>query len=156
MLANYFVRMILVGLALAGLAPGALLAQTPAPKTEAELLAAGNKPLTGRQISKLLLGNTIYVTFLAPIGIAPAGTQYTAFYRDAKTRLVLANSGPTAFKTFEANWWIEGDHVCHEAQVVRQGNQCQSLYQTSSGVYQCRNGNCHVLFRVVPGNPEKL
>ena len=153
-----YVRTILLGLVVASLAPSAISAQTPPPpKMEAELVAAGNKPLTGQQISALLLGNTAYMTFLAPIGKAVAGTQVKAFYRDAKTRVVAPGPGDVNFQKYQANWWIDGSHVCHETQVARQGHSCLSLYRASSAVYGCgENGICHFMIRVVPGNPDKL
>jgi hypothetical protein len=157
MLANSPVGTILLGLAVVSLAPGALFAQTPPPQKEADLIALGNKPLTGPQISALLLGNTTTITFLAPVGTSPAGTQFSAFYRDAKTRVVAPLRGSSTFKKYEANWWIEGNQLCAEQVVLAQGVLCTSLYQVSSGIYSCgKDGNCRTLFRVVPGNPEKL
>ena len=156
MLANFTVRMILMGLAVASLTPATLFAQTPPPKTETELVAAGNKPLTGQQISALVLGNTAYIVFLVPVGTAPAGTQIMAFYRDARSRVVAPRAGSVAFKKFEAKWWVEGNQLCHEVQVVGQGTTCLLVYQTSSAIYLCKDGNCRQMWRMVPGNPEKL
>jgi hypothetical protein len=156
MLANFSVRMILMGLAVASLTPATLFAQTPPPKNETELVAAGNKPLAGQQISALVLGNTAYIVYLAPVGTAPAGTQITAFYRDARIRVVAPRAGSAAFKNFEAKWWIEGNQLCHQQVVAAQGTSCSSLYQTSSAIYLCKDGNCRQMWRIVPGNPEKL
>jgi len=151
------VRTILMGLAVASLMPAALFAQTPQPKKEAELIASGNKALTGPEINALLLGNTIYVTFLVQVGRATPGTQTRAYYRDAKTRVMAPGAGHSEFKKYEANWWIEGDHVCHETQIATQGHSCMSLYKASPVVYGCgENGVCHLMIRVVPGNPDKL
>ena len=156
MLVNISARVIFLGLVVASFTSPALLAQTPSPKKEAELVAAGNKALTGPQISALLVGNTAQVTFLAPVGRAPAGTQFMIFYRDAKTRVVGPVAGSAAFKKTQANWWTEGNHLCAEAQITKEGHFCWSLYRISSDVYQCDKGNCSVVWRVVPGNPGNL
>lgn len=156
MLANLSFKVALSGLVIASLTPTALMAQTPLPKKEADLIATGNKPLTGAQISALVVGKTAYVTMLAPGGSFAAGSRYYVYYRDAKTR-VVAPSRAGAFKKFEANWWTEGDKLCVEVQVTREANSCYSVHQISSDLYQCNHrGDCNLQWHLVAGNPEKL
>lgn len=143
---------IVVGMAALNVTPGD--AQTPPPTKEAELVAAGHKRMTGQQSSTLLVGNTSYILYLAPLGGAKAGTLLPMFWRDAKTRIAVAPGG----KKIETNWWIEGDFVCGEQQVINRGHSCSSNYQVNSSYYSCVQpaGDCVYLMRVVPGNPDGI
>jgi hypothetical protein len=42
---------------------------------------------------------------------------------------VARRAGSSAFKKFEANWWIEGNLLGDEQVVVAQGHSCKSLGQ---------------------------
>lgn len=135
-------------------------AQIPPPKKESELIAAGTRPMTGQQISAILLGNTAYGLWLAPFGRAQTGSQFTNFFRDARTR-VLDPGTPASVgvgKHIELNWWLEGNLYCAEYQVAVKEHVCASMYQVSSAFYACiqPSGDCSLLFRVVPGNPGNL
>jgi hypothetical protein len=133
-------------------------AQPLSPKKDSELVAAGYKQLSGQQISALFLGNTAYAVALADMGPVRAGGKMAIYYRDAKTRIMVPSGGPDAGKKFEANWWIEGNFLCSEGQIVREGHSCASVYELKSSVYTCRqsDGSCRVQYRVVPGNPDKF
>lgn len=136
--------------------PGA--AQTPAPKKESELLAAGHKPQTGQEIIASVVGNTSYSLFLTPTGGTPAGAQITIFYRSAKVRVSVPSGGPGAGRKFESNWWIEGNFLCAEQRLVNTGHVCYSNYDVGSSIYSCVQpaGDCIFLSRIAPGNPDKI
>jgi hypothetical protein len=133
-------------------------AQGPSPKKDSELIAAGYKQLSGQQISALFLGNTAYAVALDYMGPVKPGGKMAIYYRDAKTRVMVPSGGPDAGKKFIANWWIEGNFLCSEGQIVREGHSCASVYELGSSVYTCRqsDGSCRVQYRVVPGNPDKF
>ena len=133
-------------------------AQTPPPKTEAELVASGHKKLSGQQIAAKLVGNTTYVLFLAPFRGAQAGSQVIIFYRDAKVRVSVPTGGPFSGKKIESNWWIEGNLYCVEQRIVGAGHECFSQIEVGSAVYVCTQpaGECIFLSRIVPGNPDKI
>jgi len=133
-------------------------AQVPTAKTEAQLLAAGYKPMSGAQIARLLTGNTIHMLFLAKVGEVQPGTTFKIFYRDSRVRITVAESGPSAGKKSETNWWLEGDLFCGEQRMVKVGHTCSSIYEVGTSYYSCLKpeGNCSSLLRMVPGNPEKI
>jgi hypothetical protein len=133
-------------------------AQALSPKKDSELVAAGYKQLSGQQITALFLGNTAYAVALDYMGPVKPGGKMAIYYRDAKTRVQVPSGGPDAGKKFESNWWIEGNFLCSEGQIVREGHSCASVYELKSSVYTCRqsDGSCRVQYRVVPGNPDKI
>jgi hypothetical protein len=133
-------------------------AQMPSPTTEAALIAAGNKPLTAAQIMSMFVGNTIVETALANIGNISAGGVAKTFYRDAKLRITVPQGGPRAGNKLQSKWWMEGDLQCGERVLTGSGSSCRSLYQVGSSLYACGKpaGNCNLLVRIVPGNPDGI
>jgi hypothetical protein len=143
------------GLFLAAVALGVpAAAQTPAPKSEVELIAAGHKPMSGPEIGALLTGNTGYYLFLATVGGVKAGIVTPAYYRDARVRVLRDSSG----KKVEGNWWLEGNLACAEQQYIAQGHVCFTYYRVDPTIYVCRQPDraCHIVVRMVPGNPEAM
>ena len=130
-------------------------AQTPPPKKEAELVAT-YKRLNGQEMRTLIVGNTGYMLFLATTGTINKGTLVTMYWRDdARTRVGVGNDK----KKVESIWWIEGDLMCGEQKNSdRKGNFCNTIYGLDSAYYICAHpaGNCDVLMRMAPGNPDKL
>ena len=133
-------------------------AQPLSPKKDSELVAAGYKQLSGQQISALFIGNTAYAVALDYMGPVKPGGKMAIYYRDAKTRIMVPSGGPDAGKKFIANWWIEGNFLCSEGQITREGHACASVYELGSSVYTCgqNDGICKVQYRVVPGNSDKI
>jgi hypothetical protein len=128
-------------------------------KKDSELAAAGYKQLSGAEITATLAGNTVYAYALADIGpTIKTGGKMTIYYRDAKTRIMAPSGGPNLGKKFESNWWIEGNFMCWENRIDREGNSCAAVYQRGSTLYTCQRGGgrCQVEYRVVPGNPDGI
>lgn len=80
------------------------------------------------------------------------------FYRDERVRISVPGNGPAAGKKIEANWWIEGDHLCAEQRLNNIGHACYSQYEVGSSIYACTQpaGDCIYLQRIVPGNPDNI
>lgn len=127
-------------------------AQTRVPEKESELVGAGHKPLSGEQISTMLVGNTAYFLIVSPFGAARVGTVLPSYYRDVRVRVRKTPDGKKA----EGNWWTEGNVGCSE--LVGQGHVCFSYYKADATIYVCRQpeGACYMTVRVIPGNPENL
>src|SRR5262245_15482711 len=139
--------------ALAALASDAA-AQTPAAKMESELRASGHSLMSGKDVASMLVGNTGYYLFLADVGGVKGGTVTPAYYRDARVRLLRDARG----KTVEGNWWVEGNLACAEQQYVAKGHVCFTYYKVGPATYVCHQpaGNCAIVVRIVPGNPEGM
>jgi hypothetical protein len=133
-------------------------AQLPPPKKEAELIAAGYKQLTAVQVTSMLIGNTTAEIALAKVGNIQTGGIAKIFWRDARVRIWVPQGGPLAGKKLESNWWMEGNLRCAERVSVQgEGHGCSSLYQAGSSLYSCgQAGNCNVLVRILPGNPDGI
>ena len=133
-------------------------AQTPPPRQEAELVAAGYKRLSGEEISALSLGNTQYAVFLNREGGASPGDIVKIYYPNARTRIVIPTRGPLAGERFELNWWMDGNLQCGENKFVNVGHVCYSYYQVNSAYYVCMQPDrrCFYLVRFVRGNPENI
>src|SRR5262245_20161390 len=131
--------------------------QTPPPKNESELVAAGHKRLTAAQLRQKFIGNTSYVLQVAPVPGAPAGIVFMLYYKSDRERVVKPASG--GGPKYTAIWWFEGDLVCAEERPpAPPGHRCYSFYEVEVGRYVCRqpDGLCAAVARTVPGNPENL
>jgi hypothetical protein len=126
-------------------APVPLRAQPDKMPTEAELRAAGTPRLTGAEIRRVHLGNTLYHLNLRH------GAMFTIYFRDERNRSVKMNDGTRR----DTLWWIDGDRRCDES-VTRQGIVCSRMYRAGADLRACVDGAtaCEWLVRVVPGNPE--
>jgi hypothetical protein len=133
-------------------------AQPPPPRKELELLLAGYKPLSAAQVISMFVGNTEVAVALAKVGdVAPGEVVAKTFYRDTKVRISVPQGGPKAGKKFEGKWWMEGDFMCGERPVTGTGNSCWLVYEVRSSFYYCEQvGNCNILVRIVPGNPDGI
>lgn len=133
-------------------------AQTPPPKKEAELKAAGNRRLSGQEIGALSVGNTQYSFALSKAGGGNPGDVIRIFYPNARVRIVVVTGGSWGGKKVESNWWIDGNLQCAEQRIANTGHACYALYEVSSGFYACLQpaGECFYFVRFVPGNPENI
>ncbi|MCA0303801.1 MAG: hypothetical protein LCH95_15455 [Proteobacteria bacterium] len=150
-------RLVVLALSLLGMAFGAL-AQVPPPKQEKDLVAAGHTRYTAARIRQELIGNTSYIVQLASVPGAPAGIQYTIYYKNDRERVI--RPAPGAGSAFTTLWWLEGDLSCGEERApgAPTKHACYALYDVGSLRYACRqpDGLCASAARTVPGNPEKL
>ena len=139
----------------ASLLPSVVLAQAPVPEApkKSEVIASGGRLMTGEQVRKMYLENTVYhMWFVAYRGVQK-GTMAPVFCPDERHCLSEFQG-----RKVEVLWWIDGNARCNEMS-DRGGPSCRVNYELNGKIIQCvrESDLCPVMLRLVPGkHPELL
>ena len=137
---------------IAMLLPSVLLAQAAVPEApkKSEVIASGGKLMTGDQVRKMYLENTVYHIWLVAYHGILKGSMGPVFCPDERHCLSEFHG-----RKIEILWWIDGDARCNE---MSDGSSpaCRVNYELNGKIIQCvrESDVCPLMLRLVPGNPE--
>ena len=137
------------------LLPATLCAQAAVPEApnKSEVIASGGKLMTGDQVRKMYLENTVYHIWLVAFRGLQKGSMAPVFCPDERHCQSVFHG-----RKVEVLWWIDGDARCNESSDGGSPS-CRVNYELNGKIFQCvrESDLCPAMLRVIPGkHPELL